>query len=344
MNRDRQDRVRFGVALQGVDAPHEFVRLVTEIEEWGFDQLWLTDSSLHARDVYSYLTLAATATRRLSLGTSVTNPVSRHPALAALAIATVDEISGGRAILGIGAGDRPLESLGLRPANLATLREAIRDIRGLLTGEHLTVSTNAFSMDGAHIRVPTRPDIPIYLSASGPKALALTGELADGAIVLAGLFPEGINYALSHIRAGAAHAGRSEPNVTAFMYGSLRNDPEVAIQEARPIAAWFCQTAPRYCRLAGMPEEVCEQVRAAYDGGEFQEAAQAAELIPDEIVRKVALAGTSDDGRQKVQMLIDSGVHSVVVFPLGADRRAVVETFAREVMPFFATRQTGSPD
>ncbi len=338
MTRGSQDRVRFGVALQGVDPPDEFVRLVRDIEEWGFDQLWLTDSSLHARDAYSYLTLAATATRRLSLGTSVTNPVSRHPALTALAIATVDEISGGRAILGIGAGDRPLQSLGLRPANLSTLREAIRDIRGLLAGEHLTVSANGFSMDDAHIRVPTRPDIPIYLSASGPKTLALAGELADGAIVLAGLFPEGIEYALSHIRAGAAHSVRSEPSITAFMYGSLRSESEVAIQEARPIAAWFCQTAPRYCRLAGMAEEVCEQVRAAYDGGEFQEAAEAAERIPNDIVQKVALAGTSEDGREKVQMLIDSGVHSVVLFPLGSDRRAVVETFAQKVLPFFATK------
>lgn len=342
MNRD--EGLSFGVALQGVDTPSEFVRLVSDIEGWGFEQLWLTDSSLHARYVYAYLTLAATVTKRLSIGTSVTNPVTRHPAMNALAIATIDEISGGRAILGIGAGDRPLLSLGLHSATVEMLRETVDASRRLLRGESVTISGNGFAMNDAQMHFPARPDLPIYLSASGPRILSLAGEIADGVIVLGGLFPEAIEYAYSHIRAGAERASRPLPVVTAFMYGSLRQDRAMAINEARPIAAWFCQTAPHYCRLGGMPEETCEQVRASYRGTEFQEAAAASSCIADDVVEKVALAGPAEVGRRKVQMLIDAGVRSIVIFPLGSDRRQVIETFAREVMPSFTTEKIIASD
>lgn len=327
--------VRFGVVLQGVDPPDRFIALVQAIEAAGFDHLWLTDSSLHARDVYTYLALAATASRRLMLGTSVTNPLTRHPALAALAIATVDEIAGGRAVLGIGAGDRPLLALGHKPATLRTVREMVAVVRRLLRGEHVTFQGEAFRLEDAHLRVPARADIPIYISASGPKTLRLAGEIGDGVIVLAGLFAEGIAYALSHARAGQAGNGARPLDVAVFAYGSLREDRALAVAEARSIAAWFCQTAPVYCRLAGMPEELVTRVRTAYDGGEFQEAAKAAALIPDALVSKLALAGTAADGYRKVGMLVDQGITSINLFPLGADRLAVIEQFARGVLPRF---------
>jgi 5,10-methylenetetrahydromethanopterin reductase len=327
--------VRFGVVLQGIDPPARFVELVQAIEGAGFDQLWLTDSSLHARDVYAYLTLAATVSRRLTLGTSVTNPLTRHPALAALGIATVDEVSGGRAMLGIGTGDRPLLALGHKPATLRTVRQMVDVVRRLLRGEHVTFSGETFMLDDAHLRVPSRPDIPVYISASGPKTLQLAGEIADGVIVLAGLFAEGIEYAIAHARAGRRQNGAKPLDIAVFAYGSLRDDRALAVREARSIAAWFCQTAPVYCRLAGMPDELVAQVRASYDGGEFQEAARAAGLIPDEMVSKLALAGTPADGYTKVGMLVDQGVTSINLFPLGADRRAVIDQFAQGVLPRF---------
>lgn len=333
--RTPDDSPRFGVALQGVDPPAEFLSLVRDIEDWGFDQLWLTDSSLHARYVYAYLALAANQTRRISIGTSVTNPLTRHPAISAMAIATIDEISGGRAILGIGAGDRPLNALGLEPASITTLRDSVHIARRLFRGEEVTFSSDGIRLNAAQFHVSSRENIRIFVGASGPKTLQLAGEIADGVIVLAGLFPEGIEYALGHIRKGSARAERPEPEVAGFMYGSLRNDPQIAIEEARPIAAWFCQTAPRYCRLAGMPDEICESVRGSYRGGEFQEALHAAQRIPDHMVKKVALAGTPEEGRRKVQMLLDAGIRSIVLFPLGSDRRSVIRAFAESIIPHF---------
>src|SRR5579862_4588991 len=194
---------RSGVVLQGVDAPREFGGMVAEVDRLGFDHLWLTDSSLHARNCYAYLTLAAGLSPRLLLGTAVTNPLTRHPAITAAAAATVDEISAGRMILGIGAGDRPLLALGQRPATLATLEAAVAGIRRLWRGEEVDLAAREFTMSRAHLRFPARADIPVYLSASGPKTLELAGRVADGAILLVGLFPEALEWAISHLTRGA---------------------------------------------------------------------------------------------------------------------------------------------
>jgi 5,10-methylenetetrahydromethanopterin reductase len=134
---------------------------------------------------------------------------------------------------------------------------------------------------------------------------------------------------------GQQRDGSRSLDIAVFAYGSLREDRAEAIQEARSIAAWFCQTAPVYCELAGMSRTVVEQVRAAYEGGEFQEAARAAALVPDDMVAKLAFAGTPADGYAKVRMLVDLGVRSINIFPLGHDRRGVIERFARGVMRHF---------
>ena len=153
--------MRTGVTLQGVDPPGDFEEMVTEIETLGYGNLWLTDSSLHSRNCWAYLTLAARQTSRMMIGTAVTNPVTRHPAITAVAAATLDDISGGRAILGIGAGDRPLLSLGHQPARLATLEAAISAIRALWAGETVESDGPGFALHDAHYRFPPGSGIPI---------------------------------------------------------------------------------------------------------------------------------------------------------------------------------------
>jgi 5,10-methylenetetrahydromethanopterin reductase len=323
--------VRTGVTLQGVDPPADFEEMVTEIETLGYDNLWLTDSSLHSRNCWAYLTLAARQTSRMTLGTAVTNPVTRHPAITAVAAATLADISGGRAILGIGAGDRPLLSLGYTPARLATLEAAIAAIRALWSGATVEADEPGFALHDAHYRFPPGTDtpIPVWVSATGPRTLELAGRVADGVILLAGLHPEGIMFALEHIDRGAEKAGRSgRPPVTVFAYGAIDEDEDAAIAAARTIAAWFPQTAPVHCRLAGLPQEIIDQVRASYAGGEFQEAARAAAALPVEFVKRMALAGGRAEARQHLRDLAGLGVDSVTVFPLGADRMATIRAFA----------------
>ena len=321
-------RTRSGVVLQGAYPPAEFEEMVGRIDALGFDQLWLTDSSLHARNSYAYLTLAARTSERLQLGTAVTNPLTRHPAITAAAAATVDEISGGRMILGIGAGDRPLLALGLKPSPLASLRASIVAIRELWSGDHVSIDDRAFSLHDAHLRFPARADIPVYISASGPRTLELAGEIADGVVLLVGLFPEALAWALEHVDRGAEKAGRPRPHVAVFAYGAIDDDEAAALASARSIAAWFPQTAPVICELAGVPASLVEGVRARYAGGEFQEAEEAARLLPDDFVRSVALAGNAEHARGRIEAAIGAGADSVHVFPLGANRMRTVETFA----------------
>jgi 5,10-methylenetetrahydromethanopterin reductase len=320
---------RSGVVLQGVDAPGVFCGMVEEIESLGFDHLWLTDSSLHARNCYSYLTLAAIQSSRLLIGTAVTNPATRHPAITAAAAATVDEIAEGRLILGIGAGDRPLLALGLEPSRLATVRAAVGAIRGLWRGEEVDMQAKEFSMAGAHLRFPARADIPVFISASGPKTLELAGRIADGVILLVGLFPEALGWAISQVARGADAAGRPRPHIAVFAYGAVNEDEAAALADARSIAAWFPQTAPHICALAGLPPEAVDRVRSGYAGGEFQEAAAAARGLPDDFVRKVALAGNRERAAGQIRAALDAGADSVHVFPLGPARMATVRAFAQ---------------
>ncbi len=317
-----------GVALQGVDPPAAFIDRVKEIEELGFDNLWLTDSSLHTRDCYSYLTLAATVSTRLGLGCAVTNPVTRHPGITAAALATVDEVSGGRAILGIGAGDRPLRALGLQASSVATLEATVGAIRRLWRGDELTADAHSFRFRDAHLRFQPRPDIPIFVSASGPRTLELAGRVADGVILLIGLFPEALTWALSHVDRGAEGAGRPRPHIAVFAYGAIDEDESRALEAARPIAAWFPQTAPHICELAGVPAAIVEDVRRMYSGGEFQEAAAAARLMPDDFVRSVALAGDRQRATASIEQVLGAGADSMHVFPLGDRRMETVRAFA----------------
>jgi 5,10-methylenetetrahydromethanopterin reductase len=232
-------------------------------------------------------------------------------------------------ILGIGAGDRPLLALGLKPSPLADIEAAITGIRRLWRGEEVDLRARGFSLNGAHLRFGARADIPVFVSASGPKTLELAGRVADGVILLVGLFPEALGWAISHVSNGAQAAGRPRPPVAVFAYGSVDEDEEAALASARSIAAWFPQTAPVICELAGLPAAVAERVRSAYRGGEFQEAATAARELPDDFVRKVALAGNRQRATGQIRAALAAGADSVHVFPLGDDRMATVRAFAR---------------
>ena len=329
--------LRRGVALQGVDEPATFIAMVREIEDLGFDHLWITDSSLHARNCYVALTIAALNSTHLTLGTAVTNPLTRHPAITAAAIASVDEISGHRTVLGIGAGDRPLLALGLNPSPLADLEAAIVTIRALWRGGRVDAAAGSFSLRDAQLRFGARADIPVFISASGPRTLELAGRVADGVILLAGLFPEAIEWALDHIDSGAqaartdrvATGGAVTPHLGVFAYGAIDDDRQRALEHARPIAAWFPQPAPDACRVAGRSDVVTDDVRRAYAGGEFQEAAEAAKLLPDDFVRKMALAGDEADARAAIAAVLGAGADSMHVFPLGDRRMDTVRAFAR---------------
>ena len=332
-----QPDIQLGLVLQAVDPPDEFRQRVRAVEAGGFTHLWLTDSSLHARDCYAYLTLAALESRTLRLGTAVTHPYSRHPAVNLIAITTVDELSGGRALYGIGSGDRPVTELGLRPARVGVVREMVAASRRLLAGETVSWEGTAFRLDDATLRYARRPDLPIYLAASGPRMLELTGEVAEGGLILAGQDAASLGYVQQHVARGARRAGRDPADVELFymLYGSGNADRRLARDESRAMAAWFAQTAPHYAELAGFDAALLARVRAAYGGSEFHHAQGAAALCPDAMVDQLTFANTPESAVARLEQLIGLGARRFNLFPMGHDRWHTIQLFMEHVIPTF---------
>jgi len=195
-------RVRFGINYMPTGSPPEVVRWAQLVEELGYEILGISDSQSICRDVYMTLALCAVNTERIRLGPRVITPVTRHPAVAACAAATLEELAPGRTLVGIGSGDSAAFNIGLRPASLAELREYAQTIRSLLT-------TGSAAYHGATATLTwKRAEVPIYLAASGPRTLHLAGQIADGVVIRTGIAPEIVRDSIAQVHAGAQAAGR----------------------------------------------------------------------------------------------------------------------------------------
>jgi len=198
-----------------------------QLEEWGYDHIWCPDERFE-RSPYAVLTLAARATERARLGISVTNPYTRHPLITGAAVATVNEASGGRAVLGLGAGASSLfERQGIkRPSPPVTaIREAVELLRPFMRGERVDFGGRTYSFRGADIDFESRP-VPIYIAARGPRLLRLAGEVADGVIIGSLTSREGLEYALENVMQGLERSNRdlSEFDVVLWAYTSIRKE------------------------------------------------------------------------------------------------------------------------
>jgi len=164
--------------------PARLIELARLQEACGYETFWYTDERFF-REVYSGLTLAAVHTRNIKLGTMVTDPYTRHPALTAMAIATVDEVAEGRAVLGLGAGVAGFTEMQLvRHQPAQAMREAVTVVRQLLGGA--TVDMHGQVVTLAHGRLdfpPLRAHVPVYIASNGRLGLALAGEIAEGAVM-----------------------------------------------------------------------------------------------------------------------------------------------------------------
>jgi 5,10-methylenetetrahydromethanopterin reductase len=330
-------RLSAGVTLQGVDPPNEFIERAKEIEALGYDFLWVTDSSLHARDTYPYLTLAATNTDSIRIGTNCTHPFTRTPAVNLNACVTVNEISGGRLLIGIGAGDAPCVEVGVPVAKMRQVEEWVTFARRLLAGETFSHEGSYFSLLDGNIKHGLEGGAPeIWIVATGPLMLQLGGRVADGVLVACGTFKEGLEHALSNIRKGAEQAGRDMDDIDVgwHLFGVLDDDIDAARTRARSMAAWYIARSNKtyLADLAGIPPELAQEIRDNYIvSGEFHMAKKSIELTPPEYADIFTVAGPSEVWQERIQMGLDMGVKHVELFPMG-DRFALVRNFAEQVM------------
>lgn len=329
-----------GINLMAVQPPDQFIQTATFVESAGFSHMFVADSSLHARDVYPYLTLLATHTQRVRIGPLVTHPYTRHPAVNANALATINEISGGRTIANIGAGDRPVMELGYPIARARVVRDAFLAMRRLLAGETMDVAAETFRLQAAALHYGRRP-MPMYLTASGPRMLELGGELADGVLFLSGSDPRCVRFALEHIAIGAARSGRSLTDLVlgCCIYGALDDDRRRADEACRPIAAWFPQTSPAYARAIGVPDDRIEAIQRAYSGGHFDHAQAALRLVTDDMIDAFALAGDAARWLDRLKAIEALGVNLVVVFPMVEDKAGMIRRLAIDVLPSFLSQR-----
>jgi len=196
--------VRVHIRVPGTAPMPDLMRLIQGIEAAGFDGAGILDSQLLSRDAFVTLGQAATHTRRLALFPAVTNPFTRHPSVLASAIQTVEELAPGRVKFVIGTGYTSASTIGRKAATLGEMRECIATVRALLAGESARFGETAGRLGYASGR-----RIPVLMAASGPKAIELAGEVADGALLLVGANRGIVTRALEHLERGAKRAGRT---------------------------------------------------------------------------------------------------------------------------------------
>ncbi|MEE2803641.1 MAG: LLM class flavin-dependent oxidoreductase [Pseudomonadota bacterium] len=325
----------FDITTMAVEAPARFADLVSVVEDSGCEHLWVCDSSLHARDVFVYLGIVARESQRLLFGPNCTHPYTRHPAINYNAMATLHEISGGRAKITVGAGDRPVMELGYRIAPVARVREMIGAMRALESGDKASFAGKAVQLNDAQLAVDLPARMPLYMAASGPRMLHLAGELCDGVLFLCGTHPACIAFALEQIRAGAERGGRTieDLDVGWTIYGSLRDDVDLAREECKSLAAWFPQTARHYAELAGVSPQTIENIRAAYSGGHFDAAGEAFSYVTTKMVDDFTIAGPAEVWIERLQQIANLGVTRVNIFLLRKEKVEMAERLSNEVFP-----------
>jgi 5,10-methylenetetrahydromethanopterin reductase len=331
----------YGVGLPAASPVDELLELAVEAERLGYRWVWVNDDRLE-RDPFTLLAAMAQRTERVQLGPGVTNPYSRHPALVATAMATLDELSGGRAVLGLGAGGTNHRALAIeRIAPVDALREAIELVRALWSGASATVEGRVVRARDARLDFEApRASLPIYVGARGPRVLELAGELADGVIVGNVATPRGWEYAVSRIEAGAARAGRqlADVQLTAWLYTCVDDEEERALDAIRPMAATSLITSRPVLDELGieMPAAFAGAMEARGWSLDRHAVTEAGEALPAELVRRFGLAGTPETCRTALRALLDAfpQISQVVIVPFapaGGTVEAIVRRFIHEV-------------
>jgi 5,10-methylenetetrahydromethanopterin reductase len=316
-----------------------FIALAEEAESLGYEQIWISNEKFY-RDMYVAATAVAEHTRRVRIGTFVADPYSQHPALTAMAVATLDEVSGGRAILGIGAGGTGFPEMGIsriKPAQ--AIREAIHVIRRLWQGETVDFQGEVIACHNARLSCHARPDIPVVVATRGDRVLQAAGEIADGVMIATYAEPKGFRYALSQVERGARKAGRSRDDITLFtrVDACIAQDRRLAMDAVRAIIAimlWTSYPNKTFVQQAGL--SVPPELEAILARRDYHRMVSNAHLIPDDFVDHFAWAGTAADVADRVAAISGMGLENITFVPNppeGGDIRETVVEFATTVKP-----------
>jgi alkanesulfonate monooxygenase SsuD/methylene tetrahydromethanopterin reductase-like flavin-dependent oxidoreductase (luciferase family) len=326
-------------------------------ETRGFTHAWIADSQMIWADPYQCLALCAVNTRRIKLGTNVTNPSSRIAPVTACSFATLNALAPRRVIMGIGTGNTSRRMLGMPAARLSELRAHVDVCRGLWRGETIPYQEGGrrrqirfLSSDVEFIN--TRDPIPIYIAGSGPKTLELAGEIGDG-VILFGVVGDGLlEYTLSHIRSGAERAGKRLQDLyilvaTAFhlkrpgeslaemqhavgpLVSSECNIFALSVREPQELPADVRDELMAFKNAYRTPDTPIEQRHLDLYSGYCREfRPEHARLVTERMIRETTLTGSAEEIRARIARMANLGIKQVAI--VGGQR--VVTEFASNVI------------
>jgi coenzyme F420-dependent oxidoreductase len=323
---------RIGLTLpRSEDLPRqEIVEVVQQAEALGYDSVWVGES--WGRDGFTWLTQLACHTSRIKLATGITTVYSRSPALIAQTVAALDEISGGRVILGLGtSGPLVIENWHGLPFDrpLRRTREYIEIIRLILSGERVNYNGEIFQLKGFRLPfTPVRPRVPVYVASLGPQNLRLTGELADGWLPIY-LDATHLPSFRRDIETGARRVGRSLEaiDVAPYILSCVSEDVEAARRLVQAhlayyiggMGAFYANLIARY----GFEDEVA-RVRAAWARRDRQAAAN---HVSDTMVAHMTICGSPQEGQMQLERYRAASVTlPIVSFAHGASRAMIQQT------------------
>ena len=324
------DLPRIGIRLHGGMAPGRCIELAKHAEAGGFASVWFAENPFN-RGVLPAAAACAAVTGRLRIGIGVFNPFNRHPTLMAMEIAALDELAGGRAALGIGAGiGAAVERMGFRyDRPLGAVRDAVMIVRTLLKGEEADYSGRVFSARKVRLDfAPLRPDLPIFMAARGDQNLRLCGQIADG-LMISNICPPGFTgRAAKLVRDAAQQAGRPAPaEIVQYVPCAARSDRTEAFRLAKRALG---EMLPGYWSLGGRaPAAKAAMMRdTGIAEAEFADAVArigageaAHDALDDRFVRAFAIAGTAEDCLAQAAVYAGAGVSELALTFLG-DRAA----------------------
>ncbi len=330
----------FGITFKGDFESARTIKVSQRAEAAGFEYVWAFDSHVLWQEVYPVLTLIAANTQRVKMGPLVTNPVVRDITVTASLFATLQRISHGRMVLGIGRGDSSRRMLGKKPTTTDNLETFVEEFRALTSGQPILY-------DGTEVKMPWADggQPPVWVAGYGPKVLSAAGKFADG-IILQFADPHLIKWCLNFVREGAESVGRdfSQIRIMSAAPVWIAND----LIQAREHVRWFpalvsnhvVDLLKRYPREQ-LPVELIEYVREreGYDYHHHAEVGSSnAGFVSDEIVDRYCIIGPLHEHIRRLEELQALGVHQFNIYLMCGEEESQVEAYGKHIIPHFNGR------
>ena len=317
-------------------------------EVLGFDVLWHSNERFH-REMFIRMASSAIATERIGIGGAVVEPFAVHPAVTAQSLATLDELSGGRATLALGAGGSGFQMMGINRRHSArAIRETYGVIRGLLTGEAVDFDGEQIQAHAARLQFSPGRRITLWVATRGDWTLENSGRYSEAVMIATNASPRGLSVAIELIKKGAEQAGRSinDIRLMARVDTCVHADCDKAYQGARPMVARFLANSypdDSFIRRAGLevPPEV-EALLARKDPGLLPQIAHA---IPETFISAFCWAGTPGMvAEQVIEVARATDIREFGFWLLlapGQSREEAARLLAGEVLPLVRAGMSG---